>query len=201
MESWMFGICLNAIIFLFIVSFEQGYTPFPLVTPIHDCTYGLWLIQVMNLMCCRLSLYLPSALSEFGEARLPWREWRWTERSGRTGCRTRERGACCWPWGDNRSKSRASTAGSFLWGDYEYRYFVWGFSKLLHGHQAVSSGWHGESPFQKLVVCAPRTHTNIDMLLHLKWHVQVIWCYIPQQQRYSTSKSHTQQSHVNIMNG
>jgi hypothetical protein len=52
------------------------------------------------------------------------------------------------------------------------------------------------------VVCAPRTHTNIDMLLlHLKWHVQVIWCYIPQQQRYSTSKSHTQQSHVNIMNG
>lgn len=48
MESWMIGICLNAVIFFFIVSFEQGYIPFPLVIPVHDCMYGLWLIQVMN---------------------------------------------------------------------------------------------------------------------------------------------------------
>jgi len=156
----------------------------------------------MNLMCCRLSLYLPSALSEFGKARLSRWEWWWTERSHRTGCRTRECGTCCWPWGDNRSKSRASTAGSFLWGDYEYRCFIWGFSKLLHGHQGMSSGWHSESLFQKLMVYAPRTHTDTDMLLlHLKWHVQGIRCYIAQQRRHSTSKSHTQQNHVNITNG
>ena len=89
-------------------------------------------MQVMNLMCYRLSLYMPSSLPEFGKARLPRWEWRWTERSCRTGRRTRECGARCWPWGDNRSKSRASTAGSFVWGDYKYRYFTWGLRILLH---------------------------------------------------------------------
>jgi hypothetical protein len=169
------------------------------VTPVRDCTYGLLLIQVANLMCCRLSLYLPSSLSEFGKARLPRWEWRWTERSSRTGCRTWECGACCWPWGDNRSKSRASTAGGFLWGDYGDKYFIQVFSKLLHRHQAMSFVWHSESLFQKLIVCALQTHTDNDMLLsHLKWHVQMTQCHIPEQQSLSTSKSHTQQSHLNI---
>jgi hypothetical protein len=36
----------------------------------------------------------------------------------------------------------------------------------------MSFGWHSESSFQRLMVYAPRHHTDIDiLLLYLKWHV------------------------------
>jgi len=136
----------------------------------------LWFVtwtSCVKFFCFRLSLYLPSSLSKFGNTWLSWWEWQWNQRCCCTWCTVGELGACSWCWGDHWSKSRTFTSRSFLRGNYNTLIFVpEGHWDLLNSYWAFNMKVNSVS--EDILVSTPKIKTDIDMilwLLHLKWDV------------------------------